>query len=72
MEDRPNSKLLIKDTVLPKPWRVPVAIERLFRLRDMTMLYSLNSKELDLYEWKALSALVDAGIAFGSCGPGIW
>jgi 6-hydroxytryprostatin B O-methyltransferase len=62
MKDRPSSKLLIMDTVLPKPGSVPVSIERLFRVRDMTMLQSFNSKERDLYDWKALLADVDAGL----------
>ncbi|PQE09169.1 fusarubin cluster-methyltransferase protein [Rutstroemia sp. NJR-2017a WRK4] len=50
------------DTVLPNPGSVPVTIERLFRVSDMTMLQSLNSKERDLYEWKVLLADVDAGL----------
>jgi len=45
---RPSSKLLIMDTMLAKPGSVPVSIERLFRVRDMTMLQSFNSKERDL------------------------
>lgn len=62
MKDRPSSRLLIMDIVLPKPGSVPVSIERLVRLRDMTMLQSFNSKERDLYDWTALLADVDAGL----------
>jgi 6-hydroxytryprostatin B O-methyltransferase len=62
MGDRPGSKMLIMDTVLPKPGSVPVSIERLVRVRDMTMLQSFNSKERDLDDWKALLANVDAAL----------
>lgn len=50
MKNRPSWNLLIIDTVLPKSGSVPVSIERLFRVRDMTMLQSFNSKEWDLYD----------------------
>jgi 6-hydroxytryprostatin B O-methyltransferase len=62
MRNNPGSKLLIQETVLPKPGSVPVSIERLFRVRDMTMLQSFNSKERDLVDWKALLADADAGL----------
>ena len=62
MKGRPSSKLLIMDTVLPKPGSVPVSVERLVRVRDMTMLQSFNSKERDLEDWKALLADADAGL----------
>jgi 6-hydroxytryprostatin B O-methyltransferase len=62
MRNRPGSKLLIMDAVLPKPGSVPVSVERLVRVRDMTMLQSFNSKERDLDDWKALLADVDAGL----------
>ncbi|KAH8714850.1 S-adenosyl-L-methionine-dependent methyltransferase [Phaeosphaeriaceae sp. PMI808] len=62
MKNRPSSKLLIMDTVLPKPGSVPVSIERLVRVRDMTKIQSFNSKERDLDDWKALLADVDAGL----------
>lgn len=62
MKTRPSSRLLIMDTVLPKPGSVPVSVERLVRTRDMTMLQSFNSKERDLDDWKALLADVDAGL----------
>jgi len=59
MKGRPNSRLLIMDTVLPKPGSVPVSIERLVRVRDMTMMQSFNSKERHLDDWKALLADVN-------------
>lgn len=62
MKDNPSSKLLIMDTVLPKPGSVPVSIERLVRVRDMTMLQTFNSKERDLDDWKALLAGADVGL----------
>ena len=62
MKDRPKSRILIMDTVLPEPGSVPVSIERLVRVRDMTMLQSFNSKERHLDDWKALLADVDANL----------
>lgn len=62
MRCRPSSKLLIMDTMLPKPGSVPVSVERLVRVRDMTMLQSFNSKERDLNDWKALLADADIGL----------
>ena len=58
MKDRPSARLLIMDTVLPKPGSVPVSAERLVRVRDLTMLQSCNSGERDLDDWKNLLALV--------------
>jgi 6-hydroxytryprostatin B O-methyltransferase len=48
MKDRPSSKLFMMDTVLPVPGSDSVSVERLFRLRNMTMLQCFNSKERDL------------------------
>ncbi|KAJ8106918.1 hypothetical protein OPT61_g9221 [Boeremia exigua] len=62
MKGRPGSRLLIMDTMLPEPGSVPVSVERLVRVRDMTMLQSFNSKERDLRDWKALLADADAGL----------
>ena len=60
--DRTVSRLLVMDTVLPKPGSVPVSVERIVRVRDLTMLQSFNSKERDLDDWKNLLALVDADL----------
>lgn len=56
--DRTKSKLLIMDTVLPKPGSVAVSVERIVRVRDLTMLQAFNSKERDLDDWQSLLALV--------------
>lgn len=53
-KNQPNSRLLIMDTVLPTPGSVPVSIERLVRVRDLTMWQAFNSKERDLDDWKDL------------------
>jgi 6-hydroxytryprostatin B O-methyltransferase len=60
--DKTKSRLLIMDTVLPKPGSVPVSVERIVRARDLTMMQAFNSKERDLEEWKELvdAAVVDA------------
>ena len=60
MKDEPSSKLLIMDAVLPKPGSVPMSIESLVRVGDMTMLQTFDSKERDLDDWKALLADADA------------
>ncbi|KAL2020277.1 hypothetical protein VTK56DRAFT_8601 [Thermocarpiscus australiensis] len=52
-----SSRLLIMDTVLPEPGSVPVSVERVVRVRDLTMLQAFNSKERDLGGWKHLLAL---------------
>ena len=54
-----GSRLLIMDTVLPAPGSVPVSVERLVRVRDLTMMQAFNSRERDLDDWKALLATVD-------------
>ncbi|KAL7623779.1 hypothetical protein AAE478_005332 [Parahypoxylon ruwenzoriense] len=57
--DETSSRLLIMDTVLPKPGSVPVSVERIVRVRDLTMMQAFNSKERDLDDWEALLAAVD-------------
>ena len=54
-----GSRLLIMDSVLPKPGSVPVSVERLVRVRDLTMMQAFNSKERDLDDWKSLLAAAD-------------
>jgi len=55
-----RSRLLIMDTVLPKPGSVPVSVERIVRARDLTMMQAFNSNERDLEDWKKLLAYADA------------
>lgn len=57
--DPRESRLLIMDTVLPKPASVPVSVERIVRVRDLTMSQAFNSKERDLDDWKDLLAVAD-------------
>jgi 6-hydroxytryprostatin B O-methyltransferase len=54
-----ESRLIIMDTVLPKPGSVPVSVERIARARDLTMLQAFNSKERDLDDWKKLLIATD-------------
>ncbi|KAB8801880.1 hypothetical protein FH972_026702 [Carpinus fangiana] len=56
---KPNSKLLIMDTVLPTPGSVPASVERIVRVRDLTMMQAFNSKERDLENWQELLATTD-------------
>lgn len=56
------SRLLIMDTVLPKPGSVPVSVERIARARDLTMLQAFNSKERHLDDWEALFKATNSGI----------
>jgi 6-hydroxytryprostatin B O-methyltransferase len=57
--EKPKSRLLIMDTVLPMPGSEPVSVERIVRARDLTMMQAFNSKERDLDDWKALLAAAD-------------
>jgi 6-hydroxytryprostatin B O-methyltransferase len=56
------SRLLIMDTVLPKPGSVPVSVERISRARDMTMLQCFNSKERHLEDWESLLKATELGV----------
>lgn len=57
--DQTKSRLLIMDTVLPMPGSIPVSLERLARVRDLTMLQAFNSKERHLNDWTELLAVAD-------------
>ncbi|KAG9200679.1 hypothetical protein G6514_006698 [Epicoccum nigrum] len=57
-----KSRIIIMDTVLPKPGSVPVSVERIARARDMTMLQAFNSKERDLDDWKELLMATEEGL----------
>ena len=48
---KPGGKLIIMDTVLPRPGSVPVVTEASLRYRDLSMMQVHNSKERDLDEW---------------------
>ncbi|KAI1452578.1 sterigmatocystin 8-O-methyltransferase [Annulohypoxylon moriforme] len=59
---KPKPKLLIMDTVLPTPGQVPSSVERIVRVRDLTMMQVFNSHERDLDQWRALLAAADEGL----------
>lgn len=48
---KPGGKLIIMDTVLPRPGSVPAGLESALRFKDMSMMQVHNSKERDLDEW---------------------
>ncbi|KAI0403138.1 S-adenosyl-L-methionine-dependent methyltransferase [Xylaria palmicola] len=52
--DGAKSRLLIMDVVLPRAGSVPVSVERLARVKDLTMIQAFNSKERDLDDWRGL------------------
>jgi 6-hydroxytryprostatin B O-methyltransferase len=56
---KPGARLVIMDTTLPAPGSVPATLERLLRLRDLTMMQAFNSKERSPEDWDALLAAVD-------------
>ncbi|KAL3460146.1 O-methyltransferase-domain-containing protein [Aspergillus heterothallicus] len=57
--DKAKSSLVIMDSVLPLPGQLPATLERLLRLRDLTMRQVFNSRERAPEEWRALMARVD-------------
>jgi 6-hydroxytryprostatin B O-methyltransferase len=54
-----ESRMIIMDTVLPRPGTVPAVQESLLRAREMTMLQSFNSAERDIDDWKTLLKAAD-------------
>ena len=54
-----GSRILIMDTVLPRPGALPSTQERLLRARDMTMLQAFNSLERDLEDWEHIFSATD-------------
>jgi hypothetical protein len=58
-EKRGKGKILIMDTVLPAPGQVPSAVERMVRVRDLTMMQVFNSHERDLEQWRRLLEKAD-------------
>ena len=51
---KPGGKLVIMDTVLPRPGSVPIFTEVAMRAKDLSMMQVHNSKERELEEWVAL------------------
>jgi 6-hydroxytryprostatin B O-methyltransferase len=58
LKSKPDSRLIIMDTVLPDPGSIPASEESLLRVRDLTMIQAFNSKERELSDWKELFARV--------------
>ena len=61
-----GSRLVIMDSVLPRPGSIPSAQERMLRARDMTMLEAFNSLERDEEDWRRLLATADRGMTLRS------
>lgn len=57
---KPNSRIVIMDTVLPPPRTTPLLHERQLRVRDLTMQQVFNAKERELEDWAQLVS--DAGL----------
>ncbi|GJC87420.1 O-methyltransferase aurJ [Colletotrichum liriopes] len=57
--DATNSTLLIMDTVLPPPGRLPSVRERVIRTRDLTMRQVFNAQERSVEDWEALLQATD-------------
>lgn len=51
---KPGGRLIVMDTVLPRPGSVPSVTEAALRVRDLSMMQVHNSKERELEEWVAL------------------
>ena len=60
------SRLVIMDTVLPRPGSIPSVQERMLRARDMTMLEVFNSLERDEEDWRQLLATADPRLTLRS------
>ncbi len=56
---KPGGKLIIMDTVLPRPGSLPAVTEASLRYRDLAMMQVHNSKERDLDEWVDLLKAAD-------------
>lgn len=55
MRTRPDtSRLVIMDTILPRPGEVPPVQEAILRVRDLTMAQAFNNKEREIDEWEEL------------------
>jgi 6-hydroxytryprostatin B O-methyltransferase len=57
--DSTKSRILIMDTVLPKPGSVPVSVERIMRARDLTMMQAFNIHERDELDGRGLITAAD-------------
>ena len=55
-----GSRIIIMDTLLPRPGTAPAVQESLLRAREMTMLQTFNSTERDMDDWKAVLKHADS------------
>ena len=62
-----GGRILIMDTVLPRPGSVGVRVEAALRARDLSMLQTFNSGERDMEDWVRLIEEVGKG----GCGVGL-
>jgi hypothetical protein len=51
---KPGARILIMDTVLPRPGTIPALEERKLRVRDLTMMQVFNAKEREREDWETL------------------
>jgi hypothetical protein len=51
---KPGARILIMDTVLPRPGTIPALEERKLRVRDLTMMQVFNAKEREREDWEIL------------------
>lgn len=56
LKANPTSRMLIMDTVLPRPGSISAVEEALLRVRDLTMTQVFNAKERELDEFEKLFA----------------
>ncbi|KAK8092053.1 sterigmatocystin 8-O-methyltransferase [Apiospora hydei] len=66
MQASPKSNIVIMDCVLPAPGSVPRSVERVVRVRDLTMTQMFNSQERALEDWEAILERVDPRLKIAS------
>lgn len=54
-----GSRIIVMDSVLPAPGKIPATQESLLRVRDLTMMEVFNSRERSLDDWTALLEQAD-------------
>ncbi|KAI6280403.1 hypothetical protein MCOR14_007684 [Pyricularia oryzae] len=54
LEQRPQARILVMDTVLPTPGSISVTHEQQLRVRDLMMMQVFNAKERELGDWQTL------------------
>lgn len=66
MRTNPDASIVIMECVLPAPGSVPRSVERVARVRDLTMTQMFNSQERALEDWEAILGRVDPGVRIAS------